>query len=224
MAKLKHPFNGEQVRGFKGVLDFYYWHGIPVVRKWPRPSNLNPTPAQHAQRAAFTHANDWISQTTEPMKVGWRATVAAPQMTWTDYVRPVQIKCYQRQAVMPPYLIHHLAMFYVEPEDATYIRYSTDPAGDIPVPEYETVAFIMPTPATKILWQFRGYRQERGRSLSKLYEPNFPAPMYGQFTDFPPFAVGFPGKIDNICYSIQHPGNRDAVLPLAPFVYASIPP
>lgn len=44
MAKLDAPWDKTRIMGMKGKLDFYYWKGIPVVRKWPYtpPSHISP--------------------------------------------------------------------------------------------------------------------------------------------------------------------------------------
>ncbi len=39
--------------GLKGVLDFYYWKGIPCVRKWPRIPPAHRTPASLQSAALF---------------------------------------------------------------------------------------------------------------------------------------------------------------------------
>lgn len=43
----------EVIRGLKGVLDFYYWRGIPCVRKWPVIPPASRTPASLASAALF---------------------------------------------------------------------------------------------------------------------------------------------------------------------------
>jgi len=43
----------EVILGLKGVLDFYYWRGIPCVRKWPVIPPSSRTPASLASAALF---------------------------------------------------------------------------------------------------------------------------------------------------------------------------
>lgn len=43
----------EVIRGLKGVLDFYYWKGIPCVRKWPRTPPSHRTAKSLAAAALF---------------------------------------------------------------------------------------------------------------------------------------------------------------------------
>jgi hypothetical protein len=41
------------VLGFKGIIDFYSWKGIPVARRWPRKPNQPRTPEVQAQWPDF---------------------------------------------------------------------------------------------------------------------------------------------------------------------------
>jgi len=41
------------IKGLRGVLDFYYWKGIPCVRSWPRIPMANRTPASMASAHLF---------------------------------------------------------------------------------------------------------------------------------------------------------------------------
>jgi len=44
------------INGFKGVLDFYVYKGVPCVRSWPRSPGHDRAPAVQAQWPAFTWA------------------------------------------------------------------------------------------------------------------------------------------------------------------------
>lgn len=41
------------IKGLRGVLDFYYWKGIPCVRSWPRIPFASRTPASLASAKLF---------------------------------------------------------------------------------------------------------------------------------------------------------------------------
>lgn len=56
MAKLKEMVGEKVVSGFRGVIDFYYWMGIPVARKWPRKRNLSHLPQVTKNWLAFSYA------------------------------------------------------------------------------------------------------------------------------------------------------------------------
>lgn len=44
----------EIIRGFKGTLDFYYWRGVPCVRKWPHTPRAHLTQGTLDAAAVFT--------------------------------------------------------------------------------------------------------------------------------------------------------------------------
>lgn len=56
MAKLLAMPERAIVRGFKGVIDFYYWFGIPCARRWPRSPGKRRSPSVEAQWPAFAYA------------------------------------------------------------------------------------------------------------------------------------------------------------------------
>lgn len=53
MAKLSAPWDKTRIKGMKGKLDFYYWKGIPVVRKWPYTPRAKLTQATRQQWPKF---------------------------------------------------------------------------------------------------------------------------------------------------------------------------
>lgn len=50
MAKVSALPSLEVIGALKGVLDYYYWKGIPCVRKWPH------TPMSHRTQASLDSA------------------------------------------------------------------------------------------------------------------------------------------------------------------------
>lgn len=53
MARLKALPSLDIIRGFKGVIDFYLWRGLPCARKWPRRAPGRRTEAEIASSALF---------------------------------------------------------------------------------------------------------------------------------------------------------------------------
>lgn len=48
------------IDGFKGVIDFYVWMGIPVARSWPRKTTIPQSSAERAAQVPFTYVSrEW---------------------------------------------------------------------------------------------------------------------------------------------------------------------
>lgn len=56
MAKLSSMPPQNIVDSLAGVVDFYYWRGIPCARAWPRWPPRDPTPAEKANQDLFAYA------------------------------------------------------------------------------------------------------------------------------------------------------------------------
>lgn len=60
MAKVTAMPNLAIIDGFKGVVDFYYYMGIPVARAWPKSPGKARSPGVMAQWPLFTFAaKEW---------------------------------------------------------------------------------------------------------------------------------------------------------------------
>ena len=57
MVVIKEMVGKKVIDGFRGVIDFYYYMGVPVARKWPRSQGKSQTPASVAQQPTFTYAS-----------------------------------------------------------------------------------------------------------------------------------------------------------------------
>jgi hypothetical protein len=53
MGTLSQPLAINVIRAFRGIVDFYYWKGIPVFRKWPTRFECPNTPKQQAAWATL---------------------------------------------------------------------------------------------------------------------------------------------------------------------------
>ncbi|GAI32170.1 unnamed protein product [marine sediment metagenome] len=53
MAKIKALPGKDVIGGFRGVLDFYVWCGIPCVRSWPRSPGQQRAPLVEQQWPIF---------------------------------------------------------------------------------------------------------------------------------------------------------------------------
>lgn len=56
MAIIKHMLGEKVISGFRGVIDYYYYMGVPCVRRWPRSPGPRRAPPVMAQWPIFTSA------------------------------------------------------------------------------------------------------------------------------------------------------------------------
>lgn len=68
MAIIKEMVGRKIIDGFKGKIDFYYYMGIPVARRWPRSQGNSQTSASVAQQPAFIYCARLWSQTSPIVK------------------------------------------------------------------------------------------------------------------------------------------------------------
>lgn len=62
MVILKEMVAEKIIDGFKGKVDFYYYMGIPVARKFPRSQGKSQTPDSVAQQPMFTYVQKLWTQ------------------------------------------------------------------------------------------------------------------------------------------------------------------
>lgn len=54
MPRLRALPDTQRIKGFKGVIDFAVWRGVPYSRKWPKTPRSNLTPDTLERAALFT--------------------------------------------------------------------------------------------------------------------------------------------------------------------------
>lgn len=69
------------IDGYKGIIDFYLWKGIPCVRSWPRKPKMPRSPAVQASAAIFGALATAFSDT--PPNIRARASELAVGTAWT---------------------------------------------------------------------------------------------------------------------------------------------
>ncbi len=62
MAVLKEMVGLKVIRGFRGVIDFYYCRGVPCARRWPKKPSHIRAPAVREQWTAFKEAAELWKQ------------------------------------------------------------------------------------------------------------------------------------------------------------------
>lgn len=91
MATLKALPNGKVINGFKGVIDFYLYLGIPVARSWPKSPGKNRSPLVSAQWPIFTTAaNLWRQLSPEVVQayedMAKKTNLVAKDMFFRGYI------------------------------------------------------------------------------------------------------------------------------------------
>jgi len=81
MAILKHMVAQKVISGLRGVIDYYYYMGIPCARSWPSKPAVDRNPNVRAQWPIFSNAAKlWsqvspvVRQACEEMAVGTNLT------------------------------------------------------------------------------------------------------------------------------------------------------
>lgn len=76
--------NPAVIKAARGVLDFYVWRGLAVVRSWPNKPVLPRSPAVQAAGQAFgTYSRD-VNATSGMVRAAAIAATAETNWTWKD--------------------------------------------------------------------------------------------------------------------------------------------
>lgn len=71
MAIIKEMPAKRIIDGFKGKIDFYYYKGVPVCRRWPRNQGRSQTPSSVAQQPMFTYVQKLWEQVSPFVKAAY---------------------------------------------------------------------------------------------------------------------------------------------------------
>lgn len=84
MAKLLSPLMPDQVQTLRGVVDLYYYRGVPVARAWPRPPRQPNTHAQTLTRTRMKTAVSIAGNAPASWVNAWRELPQTPGRTYRD--------------------------------------------------------------------------------------------------------------------------------------------
>jgi len=101
MAILK-SLSMEMVRQLSGVVDFYYWKGIPVARTWPRKSSIPPSAAMLVSRSAFIQSRADLKNVSGVVRGAWASSAVGRKQAWLDYYTAIYLRIFKEQKVLPP--------------------------------------------------------------------------------------------------------------------------
>ena len=84
MAKIKAMVALKVIHGFKGVIDFYFYMGIPCARAWPKkPSQLRNANVQ-AQWPVFRQAAELFDQLSPEVRQAYFQMAVGTNLTAKD--------------------------------------------------------------------------------------------------------------------------------------------
>lgn len=84
MVVLTEMPNQAIIDGFKGVIDFYLWRGLPCARKWPVWRKRKPTPREKAAQDAFAEAMRATKTMPEYIIDQYRRMAEGTRWRWQD--------------------------------------------------------------------------------------------------------------------------------------------
>ncbi|GAI58086.1 unnamed protein product, partial [marine sediment metagenome] len=84
MAIIKTMVGRRIIDGFRGVIDFYVYMGVPCARKWPRSQGKSQTPASIAQWPVWRNANELWRQLSPEVIRAYQDMTAGTNLTARD--------------------------------------------------------------------------------------------------------------------------------------------
>lgn len=173
MAKLDKPFSIEQVKLFAGVVDFYYWKGIPVARAWPRKPKQPNTPAQVATRQHFAAAGAWMKTLPKPLVEKWIAREYPKGRTAKTYLRGLALRLANRGQLHAFPVFTSVTLVGVPTPSFTALRIDYDTAWDFDGDNVEFYYKTAPSHEDRLAWrQVDENIKKRCRSVG-TFELNF---------------------------------------------------
>lgn len=101
MAKIK-AFSQQMIDGMSGQLDFYYWRGQAIVRRWPKTAKQPHSPAQLASRAAFKQCRADLKDMQASVRALWPNDFFGRRQAWLDYYTGMYLRFYKIYGKPPP--------------------------------------------------------------------------------------------------------------------------
>ena len=171
MAICEQPLTEAMILGLRGQVDFYYWKGKVIARRWPRKRTSPPHPKEKEGQDFFGRVNHQIKQMSAPNRDQWRAWVEGSTIVWTDAIR--FFNCSDNpEHILPPPFYHTNTASICYPQFADY-RVRLFYIADMPTTELESVAlgswFDRMPPSTD--WEFVRQKRRRRAILDAMFRP-----------------------------------------------------
>jgi hypothetical protein len=101
MAKIQH-ISKQTIRTLAGIVDFYYWRGIPVARSWPVMRVKERSPAVLAAAAAFKASRADLRLMSSEVRAAWRTLGRGKKAAWLDVYTGSYLKVWKTNKILPP--------------------------------------------------------------------------------------------------------------------------
>jgi len=86
MAIIKSMPSKDVVDGFRGVLDYYTWCDLVIVRSWPTRQKPHTSPREAAARERFIYINKLAPTLPPNVKATLEELAASGGLTWKDWL------------------------------------------------------------------------------------------------------------------------------------------
>jgi len=164
MAKLPKNITCPQMNSlagrFGGVLDFYFWKGIPCVRVWPKYDPSKMTAEQIASFNAFAAIAQLKSQTPPMLREELAELCSDSTYTWADLYTSWGMAMYKTTGLIPPQVlgykietgsgVKHIKMCFDSPVEPYLVEMSKLPPKK-KWKEYRGTVTICQEPNIKVL-------------------------------------------------------------------------
>ncbi|MBA7710745.1 hypothetical protein ES703_119691 [subsurface metagenome] len=74
------------IAGFHGVIDFFYWKGIPLCKKWPRPPTGPRAPSVAIRYEPFAYIMKVSKELPPYLRQNYEAMAQGTGLRWQDYL------------------------------------------------------------------------------------------------------------------------------------------
>lgn len=112
MAKIRH-LSEEVIKGFAGHIDFYYWRGVPVCRRWPRRTKASFTPAQKESQRRFAQSRSDLRAVEASVRNLWPTDFTGRKQAWLDYYTAMYLRYWKLNGEAPPVVTSTSYEFFI---------------------------------------------------------------------------------------------------------------
>jgi hypothetical protein len=99
------PFSREQVKAFRFTIDFCYWRGIPIARKWPEWKYPAASQKQLEFQEAMRISRAFLKEINPTVRLFWHNIFQGKKPSWIDRYTSTFFDAYKLLApAWPPFL------------------------------------------------------------------------------------------------------------------------